>query len=336
MSSSGLVAAPFVASFLILVTIPHHWRVRNCATLSIIAWLLAFNLVYGVDAAIWSGNVDIVAPVWCDIATKIILGAKTSITGCSLCLAMQLHRIANCAVRPRGYRDRVAELALCWGFAFMIMGLHYIVQGHRFDIIQDLGCWPTIYVSWPSVLILTVPQLSAAILALVYSTLAFVEIYRRRRTFRTVLAKCDTGAGRALTLAQYFRLLLTVFFLGSYNVVLISVSASDDYAHGLEPWTNWTDIHSGFSIIGQWTPKDLGPVDWRYIYAFWLAVPLTGLLFFVIFGIGAEANREYGAIWKAVTCLFSRRTGRCGGAEVEDSPYELPPLEQLPALTWEV
>ncbi|KAJ7620368.1 fungal pheromone STE3G-protein-coupled receptor [Roridomyces roridus] len=315
MPSSALVAAPFVASFLILVTIPHHWRVRNCATLSIIAWLLAGNLVSGVDAAIWSGNVDIVAPVWCDIATKIILGAKTSIIGCSLCLGMQLHRIANCAVRPRGWRDRVAELGICWGFPFMIMALHYIVQGHRFDIIQDLGF----------------PQLSAAILALVYSTLAFVEIYRRRRTFRTVLAKCGTGAGRAITPAQYFRLLLTVVFVGSY-VVFNSVSASIDFTDGLEPWTNWTDVHAGFSFIGQWTPEELGPVDLRNIYIFWLTGPLHGLLFFVIFGIGAEANREYGAVWKAVACLFSK----CGGVEVQDSPYELPPLEQLPALTLDV
>ncbi|KAJ7616405.1 fungal pheromone STE3G-protein-coupled receptor [Roridomyces roridus] len=334
MPSSALVAVPFVASFLILVTVPHHWRVRNCATLSLIAWLLAFDLVHGVDAAIWSGNVDIVAPVWCDIATKIILGAKTSVTGCSLCLAMQLHRIANCAVRPRGWRDRVAELGLCWGFAFVIMGLHYIVQGHRFDIIQDLGCWPAIYVSWPSILILTAPQLGAAVLALVYSTLAFVEIYRRRRTFRTVMEKCGTGAGRAITPAQYFRLLLTVVFVGSY-VVFNSVSASTAFADGLQPWTNWTDVHSRFSFIGQYTPEDPDP-NLGDIYAFWLALPLTGLLFFVIFGIGAEANREYGDIWKAVACLFSRKTGGTGGVEVEDSPYKLPPLEQLPALTWEV
>ncbi|KAJ7606405.1 GPCR fungal pheromone mating factor, partial [Roridomyces roridus] len=288
-----MAAAPFIASFLILVTIPHHWRVRNYATLSIIAWLLAFNLVYAIDATIWSGNVDIVAPVWCDIATKIILGAKTGVTGYSLCLSMQLYRISHCAVRPRGWRDRVTEFALCWGFAFMIMALHYVVQGHRFDIIQDLGCWPMIYVSWPSIFILTVPQLSAAILALIYSTRAFVEICRRRWTFRTVLAQCNTGTGRLLTPGEYFRLLLMVIFLASYNVVLITVSATEDYARGLEPYTNWTDVHSGFSFIRQYTGEDLDPVDLRYIYAVWLVVAVTGMLFFVIFGIRAEANREY-------------------------------------------
>lgn len=56
---------------LVLVTIPHHWRVRNLATLSIIAWLSAYNLIYGIDAIIWAGNVDIVAPVWCDIGETI-------------------------------------------------------------------------------------------------------------------------------------------------------------------------------------------------------------------------------------------------------------------------
>ncbi|KAJ7615998.1 GPCR fungal pheromone mating factor [Roridomyces roridus] len=296
MLSPDLVAAPFISSALVLVTLPHHWRVRSHAALSIAVWLFAFNLVYAVDATIWSGNVDIVAPLWCDIATKIILGAKTNVTGCSLCLAMQLHRIAYCAVRPRGWSD------------------HYVVQGHRFDIIQDLGCWPTIYVSWPSILILNIPQLSAAVLALVYSTLAFVEIYRRRRTFRTILEKCGTGKRQPLTPAQYIRLLLTVIFLGSYNVVLISVSANEDYARGLKPWTNWSNVHFDFSFIGQFTPEDLGPVDLLYIYAFWLAVPVTGILFFIVFGIGAESNGLTETAALPHFCRSSYRTEPRGAA----------------------
>jgi pheromone a factor receptor len=29
--------------------------------------------------------------------------------------------------------------------------IDYIVQGHRFDIVEDVGCWPTIYISVPAI-----------------------------------------------------------------------------------------------------------------------------------------------------------------------------------------
>jgi hypothetical protein len=66
----ALQAAPFIALGLLLVTLPHHWRVRNIAILSIIAWLSAYNLMYGVGAVIWDGNDEIRATVWCDIGAS--------------------------------------------------------------------------------------------------------------------------------------------------------------------------------------------------------------------------------------------------------------------------
>ncbi|KAJ7087022.1 GPCR fungal pheromone mating factor, partial [Mycena epipterygia] len=66
----------------------------NIATLSIIAWLSLYDLTYGINAVIWEGNVDIIAPVWCDIVTKLKIGADVGLPGCCLCMAKQLNRIA--------------------------------------------------------------------------------------------------------------------------------------------------------------------------------------------------------------------------------------------------
>jgi pheromone a factor receptor len=57
----------FLAAALVLVPLPWHWRARNVATLSLIAWLFVLNLIYGVNASIWAGNFKILVPVWCDI-----------------------------------------------------------------------------------------------------------------------------------------------------------------------------------------------------------------------------------------------------------------------------
>lgn len=62
-----LAVGAFLASALVLVPLPWHWRARNTATLSIIAWLFVENLTYAINTLIWSGSVDEVVPVWCDI-----------------------------------------------------------------------------------------------------------------------------------------------------------------------------------------------------------------------------------------------------------------------------
>lgn len=60
----------FIAATLVLIPLPWHWRARNVPTLSIIAWLFISNVIYGTNAIIWAGNVNVVVPVWCDISTS--------------------------------------------------------------------------------------------------------------------------------------------------------------------------------------------------------------------------------------------------------------------------
>lgn len=60
----------FVAAFLVLIPLPWHWRSGNVATLAMVAWLFVINVIYGIDAIIWSRNIKITALVWCDISTS--------------------------------------------------------------------------------------------------------------------------------------------------------------------------------------------------------------------------------------------------------------------------
>jgi pheromone a factor receptor len=43
------------------------------------------------------------------------------------------------------------DLALGLGAPLFTMATHIIYQGHRFDVVQRLGCYPTIYWSWPAI-----------------------------------------------------------------------------------------------------------------------------------------------------------------------------------------
>ena len=53
MSHPELPYVAFFAAFLVLVTLPWHWRAKNVATLAMVAWLFVINVIYGVDAIIW-------------------------------------------------------------------------------------------------------------------------------------------------------------------------------------------------------------------------------------------------------------------------------------------
>ncbi|KAJ7321523.1 hypothetical protein DFH08DRAFT_712879 [Mycena albidolilacea] len=45
-----LAFGAFLASFLVLVPLPWHWRASNTTTLSMLAWLFVSNIVYAINA----------------------------------------------------------------------------------------------------------------------------------------------------------------------------------------------------------------------------------------------------------------------------------------------
>jgi hypothetical protein len=56
----------FAAALLILAPTPWHWKTRNIATLSMIAWIFMDNVLLGINSSIWAGHSRILAVGWCD------------------------------------------------------------------------------------------------------------------------------------------------------------------------------------------------------------------------------------------------------------------------------
>ncbi|KAJ7158042.1 Rcb2.42 [Mycena crocata] len=288
--SVALAACAFAASVIVLVPLPWHWRARNIATLSIIAWLFILNLTYGVNAIIWAGNADILVPVWCDIATKLKIGATMALPSSCLCLALRLHSIATSLKTPnRGRRGLVVDLLLCFGLPALIMTLHYVVQGHRFDIVEDFGCRPAMYISILSLLLVDIPPVVASFMALVYCGIALSAFLRRRIAFTRMLINADS----ALTTSRYIRLMSMTTLLGTWNAIIIGIGMWASYSGGLRPWTSWSDVHFNFSRI---QPYPLGAIPiklLRVTYLLWAAVPISALFFFSFFAFGEDAMKEF-------------------------------------------
>nr|GAT45148.1 pheromone receptor Rcb2 B44 [Mycena chlorophos] len=295
--SAGLPLGAFVGALLVLVPLPWHWRARNVPTLSIIAWLFISNIVLAVNSIVWAGSIEIRAEVWCDIATKIHIGATMTLPSCCLCLCMHLERIASVrqvhTTPEQKRRRRVFDILLCWGLPCLTMALHYVVQGHRFDIVEDVGCIPAIYVSVAAICLLYVPILMVILLTLIFASMALYHFFRRRITF----ARHLQDAASAMTPSRYFRLMAMalVQMLWSTGVTVATMVLT--FRGGLRPWISWQNVHSDFGRVGQFPRFLLPSSTWASVlFSFWI-VPASSVLFFVFFAFGQDAVKEYRAVF---------------------------------------
>lgn len=286
---------------------PWHWRARNVATLSISAWLFVSNVIYGTNAIIWDHNVKIVVPVWCDIVTKLQIGATMALPACCLCLCIHLERIAS--VREVGTQKRLQRLrrlfdfSLCWLLPMVYMALHYVVQGHRYDIVEDLGCRPATYNSLQSIFLVWVPPLIVVVLTLVYAGLALYHFFQRRITF----ARHLQSGGSALTTSRYFRLMAMAIVQMFWGALLIGINMWFTCRSGLRPWTGWADVHSNFSRVALFPTLLIPPSVLRWTYFLWWTIPISSVIFFAFFAFGQDAVKEYVACFRWVRSNLLRQ-----------------------------
>ena len=101
-------------------------------------------------------------------------------------------RYMNDSIRVRATTKRrrmLFDLGMCYGLPIIIMALRtssfcfcvsspslttympdYVVQGHRFDILEYVGCLPATYFSIPGVFIIWVPPLVLSLLTAIYAS----------------------------------------------------------------------------------------------------------------------------------------------------------------------
>ena len=112
-----------------------------------------------------------------------------SLPACCLCLCIHLERIASVRQVGTSHREKlnriIFDVLMCWGIPVVYMALRtilfhanflnltfrtdYIVQGHRFDIVENFGCRPSIFNSIQSILLIWVPPLLVVVLTLIYA-----------------------------------------------------------------------------------------------------------------------------------------------------------------------
>ena len=118
------------------------------------------------------------------------MGTNIGIPASIVCITRQLEAIAaarhiHFTAKDRR-RYRLVDLALGLGFPIFTMATHIIYQGHRFDVTQRVGCYPTIYWSWPALFMYEIwPVIFGLVAAGYASKQSFKQTKRLSKQFRS-------------------------------------------------------------------------------------------------------------------------------------------------------
>ncbi|KAI0061277.1 STE3-domain-containing protein [Artomyces pyxidatus] len=305
--TSGFSAFAFIGFVIPLIPLYWHIKAGNAATCMYIFWASLGCLNLFINSCVWNGNMRNLAPVWCDISTRIIIAENVAIPATTLCITRQIHILTNVAsgtiVNKR--REAHIDLSVSLGIPLLQVVLSYIVQGHRFNIVEDFGCWPAIDDVPPAyALMMCWPLIIALVSA--FFVCATYHFFAHGRELASLLSIDRAHRGR------YIRLTI----LASSDVFIsIPVTLYDLRSNikGVRPWISWKSVHSHFSAVDV-TPASV----WKKIPTAAASIEVTrwstvlcAFMFFALFGtFSHEACERYWSAFQYARSRFGQLTSR--------------------------
>lgn len=229
-------------------------------------------------------------------AIRFTIGVSVGIPAALVCITRRLYLIASTEsvmTRQEKRRGQLVDLAIGLGIPVLQMILAIIPQGHRFDILEDVGCVPEFYLTWVYIVLVGCWPIVIGLISAGYAIMAIRTLTKKRAEFQAVLSGSTHAS---LTASRYNRLialaavevLITVPFA---SVILFQTIA----AGGVSPWISWADTHFDFSRVGQY-PAALWKADHAHLVDVELSrwgVVLCPFVFFAFFGASEEARQHY-------------------------------------------
>ena len=124
--------------------------------------------------------------------------------------------------------------------------IEYIVQGHCFNIIKDMGCVPFTYNTPPAFVIVYSQPITIGCISAVYSALSIRHLYKRKTQFNELLSRHSN-----LSSNRYFRFMCLASVDVIFTIPLATYALISNYKEGAYPWLGWKGTHYGFSRVDQ-------------------------------------------------------------------------------------
>ncbi|KAJ3917195.1 pheromone A receptor-domain-containing protein [Lentinula edodes] len=275
-----LVALPIVSFFCVVIlgVFAAGPRIRtDVAQLALVLWLLVCNLIQGINSLVWAGNTDIHVPRWCDLVTKVLLGLVVAIPGACICISTRLARIHDDQKKkPSSKRlQYILDGLFCFVIPVLYMCLHFIVQDHRFNILENFGCSASVYPANQAIVLMLLPPMLLGGVAFFSTTRAFHKFSRGFKSF-----DAHTSASTMSSFPDFSRRASTVMILGSATTI---ITLFENFIRSnIIPWVSLAAVHRDFTVIAiVKSDVDIVPIEfawWSVSSISWLYIGLSIVL----------------------------------------------------------
>ncbi|KAJ6487484.1 pheromone A receptor-domain-containing protein [Mycena vitilis] len=238
-----------------------------------------------------------------------------------LCRAMGRVGVAkpvSALIRATHQRRAVLIDSVIFGlFPALYIALQYIVQCHRYDLLQDIGCFPALYTTLPTYFLSSIWPLLIGLASAYYCVRSLRAFAAHRAAFAQLLS-----AHSALTPSRYLRLsalaLTDMLLTAPLAAFTIALNAT---ASPISPWLSWADTHFDFGRVVQiprlaWAGAPDGHAargaSGTAIELTRWASPACALIFVGFFVFAQEARRNYGVLFARMGAAFWRVLARAG------------------------
>ncbi|KAI5119268.1 hypothetical protein M0805_007270 [Coniferiporia weirii] len=316
----------FISFILVLIPLPWHLQAWNVGTCAYMIWTAIACLNQFINSIVWRESVINFAPVWCDISSRIIIATSVAIPAASLTITRRLYKISrvqSVMASPKEKRAEMAiDLSLVVGLPVLVMILFYFVQGHRFNIFEQIGCFPATFNTPPAYPLVWMWPLLLGSISSVYCFLTISSFLRRRREMSQFL-----NSNSQITLSRYFRLMALAMMdtvltipLAIFAIWLNAVESE------IQPWRGLADAHFDFSRVEQvssvvwhlskWTTLSFGLDRWFIVFC--------AAVFFAFFGFAEESRKNYMKVYWIIASRFGYTPKPKGFTFTASSSYRMP------------
>ncbi|RXW13263.1 hypothetical protein EST38_g12588 [Candolleomyces aberdarensis] len=298
-----------------VIPLPWHLQAWNSGTVYFMMWSALACLNLFINSIVWADNVRNSAPIWCEISIRIMLAASVGIPASSLCINRRLYKIANAQSvaisRVEKIKGLLVDTSICVLFPLVYLVMVYVVQGHRYDILEQFGCFPAIYNTIPTYFLSTMWPLVIGTISACYCIATLRAFNQRRLEFSSFLRSNQS----ALTFSRYFRLMALamtdILVTTPLSIFTIWLNAT---ATPIAPYISWEDTHFNYGRVERipailWRNSGVAAVG--IDFSRWIT-PVCALVFFAFFGFADEAQRNYKKAWIWVTKPFRRASPPSG------------------------
>lgn len=296
MSAPNWVFSMFAFIGFLFCAIPFRWHLEawNTGTCLYMFWVGFGCLFQFINSVVWNGNAINWAPVWCDISARFIIGYNWAVPAAALCINRRLYHIASVKSvtisKAEKRRAIMVDLGIGLGLPILGMILQYIPQGHRFNIFEDIGCFPYTYYTPVALVLVSLPPIIIGLVSLVYCVLSIRNFKKRHAQFAELLSGHSN-----LSSNRYLRLMALAATDAVLTVPFASWAMALNIKGGIQPWLGWEDTHYGFSRVDQFPALlwRLDPtIELSLEFSRW-SIVACAFVFFGFFGFADEALKNY-------------------------------------------